>query len=335
MMKIGFSGLVHQGGSVCDTSSAGWRLLGGRETSVRTSIPSVRLTRAGKGTTFCRTHKLGRTYSSVCNKPAAQQSPPLRRCYTNSRGTWLRIGCASGHRGSLLASFQERESSQAGAHLRHHHTRSSWLTGMVALGRLHSCGHGKHRGVLEADLRHFGRSVRDSRRQCSAREEGPWSQDRRERRGMDRGFALPRVAARQFRSAQAHPRTPRLGTLPPQAGGKPVGRTQPPAESARYRQHQAGQRSQRCVRGFWSPHGESTCRRQRHGARAGSSGQKATAQEDSRTATGAGRKSGRTPPFLVKRATASTLGGGKRSSLCRATYPRETKALRKRSHAVG
>jgi len=77
-MKIGFSGLVRGDGSVCDTSIAGWRLLGGRETSVRTEIPSVRLTRAGKGTTICRTHKLGRTYSSVCNRPAAQQSPPLK-----------------------------------------------------------------------------------------------------------------------------------------------------------------------------------------------------------------------------------------------------------------
>jgi transposase len=62
---------------------------------------------------------------------------------------------------------------------------------------------------------------------------------------------------------------------------------------------------------------------------------KATAQEDSRIAVGAGRKSGRTPPLLVKRATASTLGGGKRSSHCPATYPRETKALRSRSHPVG
>ena len=31
-MKIGFSGLVCGDGSVCDTSNAGWRLLGGRET---------------------------------------------------------------------------------------------------------------------------------------------------------------------------------------------------------------------------------------------------------------------------------------------------------------
>jgi Nucleotidyltransferase domain len=64
-------------------------------------------------------------------------------------------------------------------------------------------------------------------------------------------------------------------------------------------------------------------------------GQKATAQEDSRTAVGAGRKNGKTPPFLVKRATTSAWGGRKRSSHRRATYPRETKALRSRSHSIG
>src|SRR6202051_4431923 len=77
-MKIEFSGLVRGVGSVCGTSNIGWRLLRGRESSVRTSIPSVRLTRVGKGTTFCRTQRLGRTYSSVCNGPTAQQSPPLQ-----------------------------------------------------------------------------------------------------------------------------------------------------------------------------------------------------------------------------------------------------------------
>jgi hypothetical protein len=40
----------------------------------------------------------GRTQSSVCNRPAAQQSPPPRGCHANSSGTWLWIGCTSGHR---------------------------------------------------------------------------------------------------------------------------------------------------------------------------------------------------------------------------------------------
>ena len=56
-MKIGFSGLVCGDGSVCGTSFRGWRLLGGRVNAVWTSIPSVRLTHAGKGITICRTRK--------------------------------------------------------------------------------------------------------------------------------------------------------------------------------------------------------------------------------------------------------------------------------------
>jgi len=79
-----------------------WMAVAWRSESPRTSIPSVRLTRAGKGTTFCRTHKLGRTNSSVCNRPATQQSPPFGRCHANLGRTWLWIGCASGNRGGLL-----------------------------------------------------------------------------------------------------------------------------------------------------------------------------------------------------------------------------------------
>jgi hypothetical protein len=42
---------------------------------VVTKTPLDRLTRAGKGITFGRTQKLGRTRSSIYNRPAAQQSP--------------------------------------------------------------------------------------------------------------------------------------------------------------------------------------------------------------------------------------------------------------------
>src|SRR6266550_1587140 len=94
------------------------------------SIPSIRLTRVGKGTTFCRTQKLGRTYSSVCTRPTAQQSPPLRRHYANSSGTWLRNGCASSHRGGLLVGcFEKRESPEADTHVWHYHglLRSSFV----------------------------------------------------------------------------------------------------------------------------------------------------------------------------------------------------------------
>src|SRR6266853_7000319 len=208
-MKIEFSGLVRGGGSICDTSNVGWRLLGGRESAVWALIPSIRLTRVGKGTTFCHTQRLGRTYSSVCNRPTAQQSPPLRRRRANPSGTWLRDGCAPGHRGGLLVGcFERRESPKADTHVWHDDARVADLARMVALGRLHSCGDGEHGSVLEADLRHPGRSLPDRGGQRTTRQEGSRAQDRRERCGMDRGFTLPRAAAFQFRAASAHPGTP-------------------------------------------------------------------------------------------------------------------------------
>ena len=64
--------------SLRDTSIRGWRLLEGRSNSVTTEIPLMRLARVGKGTTLCRTWKhSGRTHSSVCKRPATQQSPPM------------------------------------------------------------------------------------------------------------------------------------------------------------------------------------------------------------------------------------------------------------------
>src|SRR5215469_14803120 len=116
---------------------------------------------------------------------------------------------------------------------------------------------------------------------------------------------------------------------------KPVGGAQPPAEGAGDRQHQVGQRGQRCVWCLRSTHVASSGRRESHTTGDGGPGQKANAQEDPRAEAGSRRKSRGRPPFLVARATAPTLGGGKRSRHRRATYPRETKALRSRSHAVG
>ena len=62
---------------------------------------------------------------------------------------------------------------------------------------------------------------------------------------------------------------------------------------------------------------------------------KTTAQEDPRTGAGSGRKNGRTPSFLVERATASAPGGGTRSGSSRASHPGEVEALRSRTHPVG
>src|SRR4029077_8096026 len=170
--------------------------------AVWTSIPSVRLTRAGKGTTICRTRKReGRIAVSATDLRCGNRLRP-RRCYANHGGTWLWTGCASGHGGRLLVDrFEEGESSEADTNVRHYHTRAGQLARMVALGRLHACSYGEHRSVLEADLRHPRRSLRDGGGQRTARQESSGAQDRCEGRGMDRGFALPRITSFQFRSA--------------------------------------------------------------------------------------------------------------------------------------
>ena len=227
-----------------------------------TLILSVRLIRAGKGTTICRTRKReGRIAVSVTDLRRSNRLRP-RRCYSNLDRTWLWIGRASGHGSRLFVDrFAEWESPEADTNVRHYHARAGELARMVALGRLHACSHGEHGSVWEADLHHPRRSLRDCGGQRAARQESPWAQDRCERCGMDRGFALPRIASFQFRSAKAHPGTPRLDALSPQAGGKPFGGTQPSAEIAGECQYQAGQPGQRCVRGLRSTHAASPSRR--------------------------------------------------------------------------
>src|SRR5258708_21806730 len=138
----------------------------------------MRLTRAGKGTTFCRTRKPGRTQSSVCNRPAALQSPPLRRCHANLGGTWLWTGCASGHSSCLLIDgFEEWQSPEADADLRYYHARASQLARMAALGRLHVGSYGEHGSVLEVYLRDSGGSFPDRGGQRATRQEGSGAQD--------------------------------------------------------------------------------------------------------------------------------------------------------------
>jgi len=64
--------IVEVGVSPCGTSIRAGRLLGGRCLLVTTYIPLNRLTRVGKGTTFCRTQKWeGRVAVSVTDLDAA------------------------------------------------------------------------------------------------------------------------------------------------------------------------------------------------------------------------------------------------------------------------
>src|SRR5204862_2060102 len=126
---------------------------------VMTQIPPIRLTRAGKGITFCRTRK--REGRMTVSAPDLRRSNRLRwRRYANSDRTRLWIGRTSGHGSGLLVDGSPgRESPEAKANVRHHYARAGGSARMVALGRLHPCGHGEHGSVLEADLRVAGRRV--------------------------------------------------------------------------------------------------------------------------------------------------------------------------------
>ena len=78
----------------------------------------------------------------------------------NAGGTRLWTGRTSGNsRGVLIAGYERRESAETDADLRQHHARVGELVRMAAVRRLHPCGDGKHRSVLEAGLRDFGGSV--------------------------------------------------------------------------------------------------------------------------------------------------------------------------------
>src|SRR6202011_3528013 len=180
--------------SLCGTSIRGGRLLEGRFDSVTTQIPLTRLTRVGKGTTFCRTRKReGRMTVSVTD---LRRSNRLRwRRYANSGEARLWIRRTSGHSSGLLIDhWERRHSAEADANLRHHDTRAAQPARMVALPRLYPCGDGEHGSLWETRLRHLGGRVADRGGQRATGQESSWAQDRCKRCGMDRRLTLPRAA---------------------------------------------------------------------------------------------------------------------------------------------
>src|SRR5439155_7811614 len=102
----------------------------------------------------------------------------------------------------------------------------------------------------------------------------------------------------------------RLDALPPQAGRKSDGGTQPSAEATGDGQHQVGERGQRCVRCLRTAHAASFGGRKSDAARDSPTRQRASAQEDSRIGAGLGRETGRTPSFFVGAPAAPTPSGG-------------------------
>src|ERR1700730_2858746 len=98
-----------------------------------TQIPPIRLTRAGKGTTFCRTRK--REGRMTVSAPDLRRSNRLRwRGYANSDRTRLWAGRTPGHGGGLLIDRpQGRKGSEANANVRHRYARAGGFARMVAL----------------------------------------------------------------------------------------------------------------------------------------------------------------------------------------------------------
>src|SRR6266571_5581358 len=98
-----------------------------------TQIPPMRLTRAGKGTTVCRTRKReGRMTVSATDLRRSNRLPGRR--YANSNRTRLWIGRTSGHSSGLFVDGpQGRKDSEANTHVRHDDTRAGGSARMVAL----------------------------------------------------------------------------------------------------------------------------------------------------------------------------------------------------------
>src|ERR1700746_1269010 len=98
-----------------------------------TQIPSIRLTRAGKGTTFCRTRK--REGRMTVSAPDLRRSNRLRwRRYANSHRARMWAGRASGHSSRLLIDRPQRwKGSEADADIRHDDARASGFARVVAV----------------------------------------------------------------------------------------------------------------------------------------------------------------------------------------------------------
>src|ERR1700730_13983891 len=98
-----------------------------------TQIPPIRLTRAGKGTTFCRTRK--REGRMTVSAPDLRRSNRLRwRRYANSDRTRMWAGRTSSHSSGLLVDRpQGRKGSEADANVRYDDARAGGSARMVAL----------------------------------------------------------------------------------------------------------------------------------------------------------------------------------------------------------
>ena len=137
---------------------------------------------------------------------------------------------------------------QGGADVSHRDAGPRSVARLAEGGGSDACRDGEHGRLLAPGLCRPGGAFRADRRQRPAHPQRAGAQDRCEGFRVVRRSGATRPDRQELRAAPAAAGTARAAALPPQAGGEPGGRTQPAPEAAGDRQHQAGERRQRCLR---------------------------------------------------------------------------------------
>ena len=138
---------------------------------------------------------------------------------------------------------------QGGADVPHRDAGPRSVAGLAAGGGSDACRDGEHGRLLAPGLRRPRGAFRADRRERTAHPQRAGAQDRCEGFRVDRRSGSARPDRQELRAAPAAAGAARVAALSPQAGGEPVGRTQPAPEAPGNRQHQAGERRQRRLRG--------------------------------------------------------------------------------------
>ncbi len=143
-----------------------------------------------------------------------QKAPPGRRRYLPGRSSHgsadrarLRVGRPQSHgRGVCTGPRREARPGPARAGLRYHHGGAVGLARLAGGAWGDPCGHGEHRGLLEAGVLRAGGCLRLPARQRRAHQAGPGSEDGRAGLCVDRATAGARTAAGELRATSTDPR---------------------------------------------------------------------------------------------------------------------------------
>jgi hypothetical protein len=126
------------------------------------------------------------------------------------------------------------------------------LAEWLAERRVHPRRDGVHGGILEARVACPGRPVRARPRQCAAPAPHPGSEERRERRHLDRRSLGPRPHPKQLCPPRLDPRAPRSDAHPQTARARDRPEQAAPAEDPGRRQPEAHDGDQRHPGRQWS-----------------------------------------------------------------------------------